>query len=172
MRIFIVDSSSWISFSFYAFPSILFTCVGQDFSKRFPKLPNKQITKRLSLPQSTFNEPTTHHLINIHHPKDSIKQRKRVFIVDSSSWLSTHLPVFLLPNTQASFCDPAFHWSDPQSSQTIIIVSLNLLRIHYTSSHQIPPSSKRQYQAKKEIFIVEPLSLLSTHPPVFLLPDT
>jgi hypothetical protein len=90
------------------------------------------------------------------------------------SWLSTHPRVFLLPtNTQASFCDPAFHWLDPLSSQTIIIVSLNLQRIHYTSFHQIPPSSKRQYhKQRKRIFIVEPSLWLSMHPPVFLLPDT
>jgi hypothetical protein len=130
--------------SFYTLPSI------QTFSKQFPKLPNKQSTKQSSLSQSIFNEPTTHHLINTHDPKDSIKQRKRIVIVDLSLWLSKHPPLFFLPDTQASSCNPAFHWSDPWSSQTIIIVSLNLQRIQYTSSHQIPPSSKRQHQAKKE----------------------
>jgi hypothetical protein len=139
------------SFSFYAFPSILSTCAGQEFSKQFPKLPNKQRTKWSSLSQPSMNPlPGTHHLINTHHSKDSIKQRKRIFIINSSSWLSMHPPVFLLPNTQASFCNPAFHWSDPRSSQTIIIVSLNLQRIRYTPFHQYSLSSKRRYQAKKE----------------------
>jgi hypothetical protein len=47
---------------------------------------------------------------------------------------------FYLIHKQA-FVTRHFHWSDPWSSQTIIIVSLNLLRIHYTSFHQISPSS-------------------------------
>ena len=38
------------------------TCAGQVFSKHFPKLPNERSIKRSSLSQSTFNEPTAHHL--------------------------------------------------------------------------------------------------------------
>jgi hypothetical protein len=139
---------SWIFFfllrSFYAFPSILFICTGQVFSKQFLKLPNEWSTKWSSLSQSTFNEPTTRHLINTHHPKDRTKQRRRIFIVEPSSWLSMYPPVFLLPDTQASFCDPAFSLIGspkfPNHHHCLPQPSKNPLHI----IQQIPPSSLGQ----------------------------
>jgi hypothetical protein len=48
--------------------------------------------KPSSLSPSTFKESATHHFINTHHhPNDSTKQRKRIFIVGSSSCISPSL---------------------------------------------------------------------------------
>jgi hypothetical protein len=89
---------------------------------RIPEVP-----KLSSLSPSTLKEPTTHHFIKPHHhPKESTKQRKRIFIIDLSLCISSSLSLCFLHKLLSAHLIQQLH---KDSICLLTILFTNVLRM-------------------------------------------
>jgi hypothetical protein len=120
LTIIIINSSSWIFFSSTHFPVFFFLFTGQLLVSNTPSSQTTEVPNyHHCLPQPSMNPL---HIISSKNPLHIISSNPTIIQKTASSkergssssthcrdflFPSTHLPVFFLPDTQASFCDPA-----------------------------------------------------------------